>query len=89
VKAAVEKPIERAFDPAKMSDLITMQPNLNIPLYIVAPKRAVQQGIGRGEPPDLCIFDASYVRGVPIHRFRDVARAAYPGEGFPSIQPES
>jgi hypothetical protein len=85
VKAAVEKPIERAFDPAKMSDLITLQPNLNIPLYIVAPKRAVQQG----EPPDLCIFDASYARGVPIHRFRDVARAAYPGEGFPSIQPES
>ena len=38
----------------RMSDLITMQPNLNIPLFICRSKREAEQGGGRDQPADFC-----------------------------------
>lgn len=51
----------------RMSDLITMQPNLNIPLYIVAPNERRSKVLIEVNRPTFASLTPSYVRGVPVH----------------------
>ena len=45
----------------RMADLLAMQPNLNIPLFLVAPKNRRSKSLRRSQPP--CILEALHTDG--------------------------
>jgi hypothetical protein len=68
----------------RMSDLIAMQPNLNIPLYLVAPRRAPPEGVHRGQPTHLLPAIPAAGRAVPLHRLLGPPRPVRTG---PLVRP--
>ena len=55
----------------RMAALITMQPNINIPLYLVAPDEWQNKVDPGGQPPNVHCPLAPDERVMPVHRLLD------------------
>ena len=57
----------------RMSDLLARQPNISVPLFLVAPEDRRDQVHPPGEPPDLRAHEFTACRRMPIHLLRGAA----------------
>jgi hypothetical protein len=59
----------------RMSDLLAMQPNISVPLFLVAPRGPAQQSVEGGQPSDVQASQATARRRVQVHHLRRIERS--------------